>query len=424
MLGGLPLFKANAAPLRSRKSMLDTLVRNLHMVRLTVAALALLVVGCTGLIGDEGSGGTPEEIAARNAWLGKALPRLSETCSQCHDGSRLNIGFIQGDSDLGKRDTLIAYTPAVANFDAPPSSRILTKGVHEGPELGAEATSDILDWLQKEKLAQDHAGPGGGPPVIATGLFLPQICTSGLPGDVSGCGTGGACCPFNNVTLDDVGATGAKITFIAQALGSGLYLTRLTLEPATAGAFIEHPLFVSMPAVGDPIPDTIDRFFAVKMNLQMTATATDKQIGGGTAAFVGFAAGPMDKLQIHFKGVGVFKPDQMPPQMNTGCRDLTSFNQNAQAQLNANCASCHAGANANATSAMNLTGINDPANDMLACNQVRTRVDLNAAANSGVFLAPKPGNMNHPFTFGGNQTTYNAFVAAVTAWINIERTKP
>jgi hypothetical protein len=392
------------------------------MVRLTVASIVLIaMVGCTGLIGDGSEGGTPQEIAARNAWLNKALPRLQESCIQCHDGSRANIGFIQADNDLARRDTLLAYTPAVVNLDAPPSSRILTKGVHEGPELGAEAASDLLDWIQKEKEAQAHSGSGSGDPIIATAQVIPQYCTGGASGSPT--------CPFNNIGLDDIGAPGAKISFTIQALGSGLYVTNLKVVPGTGGVYIEHPLWVGFPANGgDPVPDTIDRFFAVKMDLMATATATDQTIAGGTAAFVGFPAGPMDKIQIHFKKVGPFDPAAAGGgAVNNSCRDLASFKANAQGPLNTNCASCHTGtANPSAKSALNMSGVETAVDTTIqaACDQIRGRVDLNAAANSGLFQSPKPGNMNHPFTFGGNQTLYDNFVAAVTAWINIEKTKP
>src|SRR5258708_35446301 len=63
------------------------------------------------------------------------------------------------------------------------------------------------------------------------------------------------------------------------------------------------------------------------------------------------------------------------------------------------CQSCHMGQNANATSAVDMTGITTIA-DMTAqtnaCNQVRTRVNFQTVAQSGVLLAPEAGGAGAP----------------------------
>ena len=134
----------------------------------------------------------------------------------------------------------------------------------------------------------------------------------------------------------------------------------------------------------------------------------------------------MDKIQIHFKKVGPFDPTQAGGMVSSGCKDLASFKANAQQPLNTNCASCHTANGNPARSALNMSGVETAADATIqaACDQIRGRVDVNAPANSGLFASPKPGNPNHPFTFGGNQANYTAFVNSVTAWINIEKTKP
>jgi len=417
--------------------MLETLVRHLDMVRLTIAAALLLIsMGCSGLIDDGGSGGlTPEEAKALRAWREKALPQIAANCLSCHDGSRALIGFVAGGNDVAMRDTLVVYTPTVVNLDAPGSSRLLTKGLHEGPALNASQTSDILEWIQAERDAAPDPGDGG--PILETQPFIPQICTGGLPDEPAAPNPN---CPINNVALDDLGVIGGKITFVVQALGSGLYVTNLKLVPGAGGAFIEHPLFV---AYGEGITrnncevldeasnsvvcaDTIDRFFSVKMNLMMTATPVEQQIAGGTAAFVGFL--PTDKLAIHFKAANIFQPDDPGPggPGATGCKKLAEFKAAAQGPLNTNCRSCHGGANPNATSAMNVTGTDgaDDAQLMLACNEVRTRLNLPLIDQSGIFLATVPGNANHPFTFNGNVGQHDAFKAALNPWIIAERDAP
>jgi len=397
--------------------MLETLLRHLDMVRLWIpVAIVLALTSCTGLIGEGTSGGlTPEQRIARDKFSSQALPRLAEACTACHDGSRANVGFLAGTAETAVYDSLVGFDPGVVNFDAPASSRLLTKGMHEGPALLADQASDILGWLQAERDALPDTNDGS----IETARFQPLMCSGGLPGE--------AACPMNTVALDEIGVPGGRISFVAQALGSGLYLTNLKLVPGTGGAFIEHPLFVSWPQTGDAVPDSIDRFFDVKLNLMPTATAEQQQIGGGTAAFIGFS--PTAQITIHFKAANGYQAEAGGGGAgggNGGCKDLAAFKANAQQPINGNCASCHAGANANATSAMNVTGIAaaDDAMILAACNQVRTRVNFQTLDQSGIYLATAPGNANHPFTFNGDAGAHTAFQNAVNVWANAEKVAP
>lgn len=398
--------------------MLETLVRNLEMVRLTVAASALTLVGCTGLI----DGGSPSKAEiARQLWTDKALPALG-SCTSCHNGSRASIGFLAGADETSIHDTLMAYDPPAVNLDAPQSSRLITKGSHEGPALDGGAKSDIQEWITAEKEAATAQDPTSGT-AIRTQDFLPARCVQGLPGSAD--------CPVNEIPLDDlgngIGIPGAKISFVMQAVGSGIYLNNLKLIPGPMGANIEHPLFVSIPAdpKAKPVADTFDRFFNVKMNLMATASDTEKQFGGGTAAFVNFPPG--DKIAIFFKVAKVFQPGGPGPVGGGGCKVVTQFDTAARTQLNTNCGPCHRPVGqANAISALDMTGVDQPANatNINACNQVRLRVNLDDPAQSGIFLATTPGNQNHPFTFGGNVNNHNAFKAALTPWITAEKTAP
>ncbi|MCX5744113.1 MAG: hypothetical protein NT062_16615 [Proteobacteria bacterium] len=396
-------------------------MRHTNMVRLSIGAvLVTLAVGCTGLIDGGNTSGTPEERAAKDAWINKALPRLVESCTACHSGQQANIDFLTGAGDMEIRDRIITYTPGVVNFDAPQSSRLVTKGPHNGPSFTVEQASDILDWLNAEKAAIPDPGDTG--PTLITAKFSPQFCTSGDPGT--------ATCPINTVDLAPLGVVGAKITFVAQALSSGLYLNNLSVEGATDGIYIELPLFTSYLESGTVVVDNIDRFFSVKMNLMANVK---EQIAGGTAAFVGFGAGLNDKLEIRFKAVKAYQPDTGSGSGSGGgggggCKQLALFKTTAAGPLVANCASCHAGgANANAKSAMNIDGAGaaDDATALLACNQVRTRINFIDTNLSGFFVAPNPGDpTNHMFKFGGNQANFNDFKAAVDPWVQAEKTSP
>jgi hypothetical protein len=409
--------------LRSRKAMLETLVRELKMVRLSAGAFALAMAGCTGLI-DAGSDGlTPEEVRARQLWTEKAAPVLNVACLGCHAGQQAGIDFLAGAGDMEKRETLLNFAPRVVNLEAPQSSRIITKGVHDGPALLATQTSDILDWIRAERDAQPSSDEEG--PLLETPKFRPSICTAGTPPAET--------CPVNEVDLTPLGVPGARIHFVATALGSGLYLNQLSLIAGPQGAFIEHPLFVSHPEQGEPKPDMIDRFFNVKMNLMANET---EQIAGGAHSFVNFVA--TDPISIHFR---VIKPYQMegggPMGPTGGCKQLESFKTNALAMFAQNvggaanaCDNCHAGQDINATSALDITGIESGDDTMIqsACNQVLTRVNTTTPEQSSIFLAPDPANNNHPFRF--NTAQINTFKGnaqtgpGVLKWIEDERTSP
>jgi hypothetical protein len=71
-----------------------------------------------------------------------------------------------------------------------------------------------------------------------------------------------------------------------------------------------------------------------------------------------------------------------------------------------------------------MTGVNaaDDATILLACNQVKTRINLTTPAQSGVFLAPAPGNTNHPIQLPA--ATHTTFMNTLTIWINAEKTAP
>jgi hypothetical protein len=400
--------------------MLETLVRHLPMVRLTVAASMLAMIGCTGLI--DAPPPTAAETA-RQKWVTKALPALQEaTCNVCHGGpaARMGVEFLAGTDDLAMRETLLAFDPAVISIDAPQSSRLLNKGQHEGPPIVGQQKSDVQEWIEAEKeAANDPATGGPGTLGLRTKDYTLSICTGGLPGDPT--------CPLNSIELDDLGngagIAGAKITFVAQGVGTGLYLNNLKLVPGPMGAFIEHPLFVSIPddPMGKPIADTFDRFFNTKMNLMAGAAPAAQQIAGGTAAFVNFP--PQNKIAIYFKSAKVFQPDGPGPGGQTGCKVPASFETNARNALNVNCGGCHRGTNANATSALDMTGVNAP-NAMNACNQVRLRVNFTDINASGIFVATTPGNVNHPFTFGNNAATFNTFKTTLNPWIIAERDAP
>lgn len=418
MFGNVASKRTLGASLLSRKAMLETLFRHLDMVRLSVGALLVLAaMGCTGLVDSGSDGLTAQQRRAREMWQEQAFPILSNACVTCHNGSRAQVGFLIGGEDLEIRENLLAFERSIVNLEAPSSSQLLTKGIHDGPALTPDQSGTVLEWIQSERAGEQSRPDKPGEEQLATPAFAIQLCTAGLPDNPEGT------CPTSRVALSTVPTAGsnipgAEITFTAQSLAGGLYMSNLKLVGGTAGTFIDHPLFVSRPKEGAPVPDKIDRYYNLKLNLMANGS---EQLAGGTAMFAGFS--PTDELEVHFKVLSAFKPE-------TGgggggeCKAFAQFQANAVAQLQARCASCHAGADQRAKGAMDITGFNaaDPATQAAACAQVRSRINLTNTDQSGFYLAPAPGAGNHPLKL--NQADFDTFKAALNVWVLAEKTAP
>ena len=421
MLASVPsLQKSLGGPVQSRKAMLETLCRHLDMVRLSAAGFLMVsLIGCTGLIDGGSDGLSTQQQLALDQWQHSALPVLRQSCATCHDGSRPMVGFLAGGADdLAVHDNLMGYEPAVVNLDAASSSRILTKGLHLGPQLTADQSSALLLWVQAERDAVNH-DPDHPTAALATPAAAVAMCTGGAPDS--------ATCPTNHIALSAVSGAGtavpgAELAFTAQALASGLYLTNLAIKGGTAGVYLEHLLFVSRPTGKAPFPDLIDRYFATKIDVKPGATSP---LGGGTEDFIGFA--PTDMIEIHVKAISPYMPEATPPPpTQNGCKVLAQFKAKAVPQMNGNCAGCHAGGNPAAKTAMDITGIGsaDDVTLQLVCNQVRTRINFQTTDQSGFYLAPDPGSAtNHPFKFNP-AANFTTFKTSVDVWVQAEKKAP
>jgi cytochrome c5 len=429
--------------LKSRRAMLDTLVRHLDMVRLSVGIAAIVALSaCHGLIsGPESEGGdtTPENQAAIAAWETDAYPVFNANCVACHTGQYPTVNFLQvpNDNELDMRTQLLNFNPQVIDLNDPAGSQVLTKGTHEGPSLSSTDSEAILNWVNAEVTSQQTSDPT---PIIETPQFVPELCTgdTGMPGTPD--------CPINYVKLDSLGLPGAQIEFVAQALASDLYITDLYAIASTDGLYTEHPLFTTFPANAQPLPDLLDRFYDVKLNLATSATPVTcppigpscDHIGAGASVFHDFS--PTDPITISFKVLQGYMNDSTPPPAATGCdtAGLQSFVTNVAPLMDAggSCKSCHAGQNSGATSAMPLLDSTGAAADLTsttdntACLAVRQHVTCLGSGSctatsipqSPLLLAPDPaGDSNHPLKLSTTTTpTLANFQTGVTTWINVE----
>jgi hypothetical protein len=216
----------------------------------------VLLTSCTGDIQDKSLAGlTPEQALAKQRWLQKAEPVFKAKCVMCHDGSMATASpvpdpYLVGMTDMAIRDTAIAYMPQLVNLGAPASSRVLTKGMHEGPPMTAQEASDVLSWITAERDARPPAM------VIET---MPVMMMQGSATDIP---------------LDSLGYAGAKVSLTAMALQGDTYATGITITAGADGLYLQHPLFVSNPAGSDPVPDPIDRFYSTTLDLMPAGTMT------------------------------------------------------------------------------------------------------------------------------------------------------
>lgn len=377
-----------------------------------------LAAGCTGLVGG-GSGDdtdlTPAQRVANTAWLAQALPHLAAECLGCHGNIPMDDApaFLAAPNDLAIRDVLVAFAPEVVNLDAPQASRLMTKGLHDGPAWSASEAADVLAWIAAERDARDVTTPP-----ITTQPYTVMICADPGSGDTS--------CQLNSVDLMPAGVDGASITFFAQELaGPIMYLTDLELV-APSGAFVQHPVFASQPANAAPIVSG-DPLYDVTLDVEAGSAPIV-----GALALVGFAA--TDPIVITFHAVGPYDPSMAPTMPPSACKALASFATNAQPALQTYCASCHAGGgNPTAMANMDLTGIDQDVNAnptavMTACAQTMSNVQphLSDPANSGLLVTPNPAKATtHPFDFGGVQNAYQTeFADPVSTWIMDEAIAP
>jgi hypothetical protein len=180
--------------------------------------------------------------------------------------------YLAGMGDMAIRDTAVAYVPQLVNLGAPKSSRVLSKGMHEGPALSAQEASAILGWIEAERDARP-----------------PAMLIESAPVTMAGSGA-------TTVPLDSLGYAAAAITFNAMSLSATeTYVTGITVTPGADGLYLEHPLFVSNPAGADPIPDPQDRFYSTTIDVMAGSAAP---IGGAGTTFTGFKIS--DPLTIRF----------------------------------------------------------------------------------------------------------------------------
>jgi hypothetical protein len=356
--------------------------------------------------GSTGAGGAVE--TNRGEEMFRALEaQLVDECGACHViGGSADTPFL-GDPETGNPDPYVAATswPGLVVEDASDSVLVTwpASGNHTGPAATDALAAQLEAWLTEEAEAVDDTGDDPSPTLPP---FRPIV-----PG-------------FNAVYLDPLGPAfvGMAITFQAEELTSDvLSLTELELHPTTKkGLSLEHPLFtVYAPGTSEGDPDPVDSFSNVTQQIDAGESAP---LGPGTLVLGNWTSG--GKLSIAFQAIAVVDPLGNEGGGGGGgasgpCVALLAFEDNAAGPLTQSCRSCHGGNNATATNAVDMSDLGS--DSAAACGQILNRVDLDDPPASQLFVTTNPGgNASHPFKFGGNQTAFNNFVSAVSAWIQAE----
>jgi hypothetical protein len=390
-------FQTSRALPGTRKAMLDVLCRHLPMVRLRISLLAALAIGavaCTGdIIDPEGD----PLAAAMRTFDSNVAPTLAAKCSSCHTSTE-NPQFMRPNPTL-REGVLTFNNGALVDMMNPVASRLAvfassqahaTVGVNYTPAEAAQVTA----WVELEALA---AGVDIAP-VVETQRITPVLGP-------------------NEIDLTQLGLTGSKFKFDYQPLATGMYLSRITVDAGAGGVRLVHPLFVVWDQ-NQPIPDPIDRFSDIDLTV---AELTSSQVGGGTAVFVDIP--PSGQLSVHFKNASF--ADGSPPSedggiVGGGCKAVAEFTAQMRAPLQANCTSCHAGANSGATGATDMTLLGDDTKQAEACAQILSRVSKLNPDQSSILESVRPGSpVNHPFKFP-TQGAFDTYRAGALVWINLE----
>ena len=349
----------------------------------------------------EGQGGT-DVVLPEGEELFRALESdLIAQCGSCHETGGIADTPFLGNPEAGDPDPYDAITswPGVVVENAALSAllRWPADGSHSGPPPSSELAASLLDWLEVEASAVDDVATDPRPTLPP---FKPIV-----PG-------------FNALYLDALGAdfAGMAVTFDAEELTeSALSLSNLELHTTgVLGVRFEHPLWTAYAAdSAEGEPDPVDSFSNVAQEIAAGAAAP---IGPGMVVLTNWATG--GKLSLAFEVIGAVDP-QAEPVAEGPCKALDVFIDSAQSQFTVCADTCHGGNNPTAHNAVDMSELtSDPA---AACAQIVNRIDLDDPGASQVVINTDPnGNASHPFKFNGSTSAHDAFVAAVTPWIEAE----
>lgn len=374
--------------------------------------------GCA--LGGESSGFIPEDelinaeiedneledeglVQARTFFVEHAAPLLKEKCAQCHNGQHSYApGFLRSQPD--GYDSLVS-SAAVVDFDVPAASRLLVKGVHDGPAWQeAEKRDKLLPWLELEASVRREAERG-----LMSSAHRP----------VEGA---------NEVSLANLGAQGAALFFdwtleTPQAVLGQPPLFRLDDLRVHAG---EAPLHVAGPALviwqgGIPQVDPVDRM--ADIDVEIPAREQQVLAGGSYALYEEPEEGISFLFTIFAPAAAAGDSSTDGGFLNAECGRLDLFRSAMVDQLSPCATACHgAGGRAVGSLSMALVTANATDSDLAnACAQVLLRTNPDDPESSLLLARPRPSEDNtHPYQFNNDDSAYQTYATSALEWIRAE----
>ncbi len=352
----------------------------------------------TGVGGEGGSGGGVVGLGggdtARTYFEANVQPGLMNECGACHQ--------LQGAADapfLAAPDIYASITTYPGIVTRKPSSSIVVTrpadpghGGGQAPTMSPELLAKVLPWLEIEA----SLIPEPETSTLFITPFKPKVFGA-----------------FNTIYLGDLGPEfeNVSLTFNATELGDPpdmLLIENLELHPISDMAIhVVHPIFTAYPPDEAGVPDPADSFSSID---DVYSSDTVVQVGTGSIVHTHWASDSYLGIAFEdFKIVGGF----IPP---IPCKQLSQFQTDVAPQLSVCATTCHAGANAQAKGAMDLSTLSSDVAS--ACLEVRARTRPGDPAASQILIVTSPLDPSaHLFKFTGNVSAYNTFKSEVSPWI-------
>jgi hypothetical protein len=249
-----------------------------------VALAALLVAGaCSGTydVPRDGPGLDAPDDMAREEFNRMVRALVDAECAECHTTGN-EAAPIYGDT----YDSLSAYKDGYLFSCLPEQSPIYTKNVHI-PGVDWLPSSEPIVFAFLQTWSRVHPRCQDLPPRPRSGPFVPVLDQP------------------NTVSLAELGPGlgGATLTFSAQRVTGGLYLSSVRANAGNGGLEVVAPLFEACLA-GSSVPDPGNAFTQVAITVEPNTSVT---LDPGALAIAGWQTG--EPLGISFatltpKGVG------------------------------------------------------------------------------------------------------------------------
>jgi hypothetical protein len=347
----------------------------------------------SGAGGSGSSGGADMALDVAAMFDAEIAPMMTASCGVCHAA----VGPTNAPVFMAPTPDILTNVLAFGGLigDVPEDSMLYTKGNHEGPAFTPAQLVTLHDWIvayNASKTAAVGGGDGGvagAAPVVKP--FAPSLTAA------------------NSIDLSLFNAklAGMTLTFTAKMVGTSIQLSALTLKAsATVGIHAVHPLFTTYDTTGVATDDPIDSFAGLDETVNPNTSAA---LGPGTLVLPSFPTGGLitvnfDKLETATGTVAT----------STGCKALAMFVANVKPLLQANCNSCHVGANPTAGLAFDATP------DAQLCINALSEVNTVTPANSNMLKKPD-GSANGDAAHPKKINPFTAYQTAVTNWINAEK---